>query len=121
MNEFKWGYQPRSSLVKDENGDLLADSKTVVNKWKSYFSLLLNVHNVSDVRQIETQTVEPLVPVRSHHEVGITFANLKKYKSPGSDQIPAELIQAGGETAVGLEVDVEKTKYVLVSRDQNAD
>jgi hypothetical protein len=23
---------------------------------------------------------------------------LKKYKSPGSDQIPAELIQAGGET-----------------------
>jgi hypothetical protein len=23
---------------------------------------------------------------------------LKKYKSPGSDQIPAELFQAGGET-----------------------
>jgi hypothetical protein len=26
INEFKWGYQPRSNLVKDENGDLLADS-----------------------------------------------------------------------------------------------
>jgi hypothetical protein len=26
------------------------------------------------------------------------IAKLKKYKSPGSDQIPAELIQAGGET-----------------------
>jgi hypothetical protein len=26
-----------------------------------------------------------------------TPAKLKKYKSPGSDQIPAELIQAGGE------------------------
>jgi hypothetical protein len=25
------------------------------------------------------------------------MAKLKKYKSPGSDQIPAELIQAGGE------------------------
>jgi hypothetical protein len=25
------------------------------------------------------------------------IAKLKKYKSPGSDQIPAELIQAGGE------------------------
>jgi hypothetical protein len=25
---------------------------------------------------------------------------LKKYKSPGSDQIPAELIQAGGEILV---------------------
>jgi hypothetical protein len=29
MNEFKVGYQPRSNLVKDENGDLLADSKSI--------------------------------------------------------------------------------------------
>jgi hypothetical protein len=29
--------------------------------------------------------------------VEIAMAKLKKYKSPGSDQIPAELIQAGGE------------------------
>jgi hypothetical protein len=28
--------------------------------------------------------------------VQITIAKLKKYKSPGCDQIPAELIQAGG-------------------------
>jgi hypothetical protein len=26
INEFKRGYQPRSNLVKDENGDLLAHS-----------------------------------------------------------------------------------------------
>jgi hypothetical protein len=31
-------------------------------------------------------------------EVETATAKLKKYKSPGSDQIPAELIQAGGET-----------------------
>jgi hypothetical protein len=29
--------------------------------------------------------------------VEIAIAKLKKYKSPGSDQIPTELIQAGGE------------------------
>jgi hypothetical protein len=29
--------------------------------------------------------------------VEIVVAKLKKYKSPGSDRIPAELIQAGGE------------------------
>jgi hypothetical protein len=52
INELKRGYQSRSSLVKDENGDLLADSNDIVNKWKSYFTHLLNVHNVSDVRQI---------------------------------------------------------------------
>jgi hypothetical protein len=55
------------------------------------------VHNVRDVRQIEVYTAEPLVPGPSL-EVEIEIAKLKKYKSPGSDQILAELIQARGDT-----------------------
>jgi hypothetical protein len=55
------------------------------------------VHNVSDVRKIEVHTAEPLVPGLSRLEVEIAIAKLKKYKSPGSDQIPAELIRAGGK------------------------
>jgi hypothetical protein len=47
------GCQPRNNLVKDENGDLLADSYNILNGWKNCFSQLLTVHNVSDVRQIE--------------------------------------------------------------------
>jgi hypothetical protein len=62
--------------------------------------LLLNVHNVSDVRQIELHTAEPLVPGPSHLESEIAIAKLKKYKSAGRDQILAELIQAGGERLV---------------------
>jgi hypothetical protein len=31
INEFKRGYQPRSNLVKGENGDLLADSHNILN------------------------------------------------------------------------------------------
>jgi hypothetical protein len=42
--EFKRGYQPRSNLVKDENGDLLADSHNIFNRWKHYFSQLLNIY-----------------------------------------------------------------------------
>jgi hypothetical protein len=41
INEFKRDYQPRSNFVKDENGDLLADSNNTVNRWKRYFSQLL--------------------------------------------------------------------------------
>jgi hypothetical protein len=37
---------------------------------------------------------EPLVPGCSRLEVETAIAELKKYKSSGSDQIPAELIQA---------------------------
>jgi hypothetical protein len=50
----------------DENGDLLAGSRNILNRWKNYVSQLLNVHPVSDVRQIEIRTAEPLVPCFSN-------------------------------------------------------
>jgi hypothetical protein len=40
---------------------------------------------------------EPLVPGPSCLEVKISIAKFKKYELPSSDQIPAQLIQAGGE------------------------
>jgi hypothetical protein len=82
INEFRGGYQPRYNLVKDENGDMLADSQNILNRWKNYFSQLLSVHNISDVRQIEVHTTEPLVPGPSHTKIEIAIAKLKKYKSP---------------------------------------
>jgi hypothetical protein len=57
----------------------------------------LNVHRARDVRQIEIHTAEPLVPDPSPSESEIAIAKLKRYKSPGNDQIPAELIHARGE------------------------
>jgi hypothetical protein len=38
----------------------------------------------------------------SHFDVEIAIAKLKNYKSSGIDQIPAALIQAGGETLVSV-------------------
>jgi hypothetical protein len=68
--------------VKDENGDMLADSHNISNRWKNYSSQLLNVHSASDVRQIEIHTAEPLEPDPSPFEVEIAIAKLKRYKSP---------------------------------------
>jgi hypothetical protein len=53
VNEFKKSSQPTSNFVKDENDHVLADSHNVLNRWKNYFSQLLNVCRVSDVRQTE--------------------------------------------------------------------
>jgi hypothetical protein len=83
VNEFKRSYQPRSNLLKDETGNLLVNSYNILNRWKNY-SQLLNVHNISEVTQVEVHTAEPLGPGPSHLEVEIIIAKLKKYKSPGS-------------------------------------
>jgi uncharacterized phage infection (PIP) family protein YhgE len=79
MDEFKSGYQPTNNLVKDKNGDLHAYSHNILNRWKKCLSQLLNVHNISDVSQIEVHMAEPLVPGPSRLEVEIAIAKLKKY------------------------------------------
>ena len=92
------GYQPRTKIVKDEKGDLVADSHSIMARWRNYFSQILNVHGVSDVRQAKIHTAEPLVPEPSALEVELAIEKLKSHKSPGIDQIPAALIKAGGST-----------------------
>ena len=47
-----------------------------------------------EVRHTEIHTAEPLVPEPSALEVELAIENLKSHKSPGIDQITAELIKA---------------------------
>jgi hypothetical protein len=69
-----------------------------LKRWKNYFCELLKVQGVGSVRQTEIHTAEPFVPEPSASGVEVAIGKLKRYKSPGVDQIPAELIQTGGET-----------------------
>jgi hypothetical protein len=93
INEFKKGYRPRINIIKDENGNLLADPQSILNRWKNFFNQVLNVHGVHNVGQTDIHTAEPLVPEPSLVEVEIVIGKLKSYKSPGTDQILAELIK----------------------------
>jgi hypothetical protein len=79
--------------VKDENGDVLADSHNILNMTKNYFSLSLNVKRASDVRQKEVHTAEPRVPQSSLFEDQITIVRFKKYKSPEIDHTQTEVIK----------------------------
>jgi hypothetical protein len=45
-------------MVKEENGELIADSHSILNRWKNYFYQLVDVHGVSNVRQTEIHTAE---------------------------------------------------------------
>jgi hypothetical protein len=55
INEFMRVFQPTKNLLKDENVDLLADSRSILNRRKNYFSHLLNAHNARCVTQITIQ------------------------------------------------------------------
>ena len=52
-------------------------------------------------RQAEIHTAEPLVPELNAFEVELAIGMLKSHKSPGIEEIPAELIKAGGGTICG--------------------
>ena len=77
---------------------MFADSYSILARWRNHFSQLLNIHEVNDVRQAELHTAEPLVPEPSAFEVELAVEKLKSHKSPGIDEIPAELFKAGGRT-----------------------
>jgi hypothetical protein len=62
INEIKRGYQPRTNVIKDDKGDLVADSHSILARWRNHFSQLLNIHGVNDARQTEVHMAEPLVP-----------------------------------------------------------
>ena len=114
ISDFKKGYQSRCNIVKDEKGDLVADSHGIVARWRNYFSQLFNVDGVKDVEQAEIHTAEPLVPEPSASEVELAIDKLKSNKTPGIDQIPAELIKAGSRT-----IYLEIHKLILFGRRRN--
>ena len=84
--------------MKDDTRDLVADSHSMLARWRNCISQLLNVHGVNDVRQTAIHTAESLVPETSASEVQLAIEKLKTHKSPGIDQIPAGMIKAGGKT-----------------------
>jgi hypothetical protein len=101
INDFKKGYQPRTNIVKDEKGDLVAESHSLLARYRQSFSQLLNVHWVTDVKQTVIHTAEPLVSEPSASDVDLAIEKLKSNKLPDIDQIPAELIKSGGRTIHG--------------------
>ncbi len=77
-------------------GDLVADSYSILARWRNCFSQLLNVHGVNDIKHAVIHTAESLVPEQNTFEFELAIEKLKSPKTPGIDQIRADLIKAGG-------------------------
>jgi len=77
---------------------MATDSHSILARWRNHFSQLLNVHGVKDVKHREMHTAEPLVLEPSAFQIEMAIEKLKKHKSPGVDQIPAEMFKAESRT-----------------------
>jgi hypothetical protein len=51
------------------------------------------VHSISDIRQVEGYTAEQVLPGQTHLGVEFAIEKSKRYKSPSSDLIPANLLK----------------------------
>jgi len=94
----KKSYQPRTNIVKDDKGNLVTDFHNILARWRKHFFQLLNSHEVNNVRQTETLTVELLAPEPNAFEVEKITEKLRGHKSTYIYHIPAELIEAVGRT-----------------------
>jgi hypothetical protein len=59
---------------------MLADSDSILNRWKDYFHQLLSVHGINEFRHTEMHTNESLVPEPNSFKVEIAIEKLKRYK-----------------------------------------
>jgi hypothetical protein len=81
ITEFKKGYQPKTNLVKDERGDLLADPQKILSRWKNYFCQLFNVQGPGSIMHTKIHTAEPFVPEPSAAEVEVAIRKTGKTKA----------------------------------------
>jgi hypothetical protein len=93
-SDLKKGYQPRTNIVMGEMGGLVADSHSILARWRNHFSQLLDIHGVNVVRQTKLHTAQTLVPKTIFFEAEWAIEKLKRHKTSRFDQI--ELIKAGG-------------------------
>ena len=58
ISDFMKAYQPRTNRVKDQTGDFVTGSYSIMVRQRQYFSQLLNVHVVNDIKHTDIHTTE---------------------------------------------------------------
>jgi hypothetical protein len=82
------------NYVQDDKGYLPADAQNILNRQKNHFCQLLNVYRVTDVRQTKIHTANQPASKPGAFQIKRATEKLKTYKSPGTDQILAQLNQS---------------------------
>ena len=93
--------QEKTTTVQARSGKCLTEEREILNQWTEYCSELYNHKANGDpsVLNCPKTDIEDDHPIL-RREVEASVQSLKKGKSAGVDNIPAELVQAGGEDVI---------------------
>ena len=93
--------QGRTTTIQDKDGKCLTEEQDILKRWSEYCSDLYNYRATGDpeVLNVPPATDNDNYPIL-REEVEAAVRSLKKGKSTGADNIPAELVQAGGEAMI---------------------
>ena len=95
------------NVIKDQTREMLIDEVKIKERWREYFSNLLNVENARE-QLGEVPAVEGPVHEISREEVKNAIKRMKKGKSPGCSGLPIDLIKHIGESRVDMMHDILK-------------
>ena len=109
VNEQTYGKQGRSTTVQDKSGKCLTKEEET-NRWTEYCSEIYVRERYYDNAVLHGEDIQLIL----REKVEAAVSALKKRKSAGVDNIPAELVQAGAATMT----DVLKKKAVTRSGEQ---
>ncbi len=96
INSIRKGFQSRSQLMKDENGNIITGENELIERCGKYYNDLLNVNNDCTESESDIHTAELNVEEPSFREVRDALRKLKNNKAAGNDSLPAELLKFGG-------------------------
>jgi hypothetical protein len=89
--------------IKNRHGIILMEPKEKADRWKEYFTELLNADILDNSkRRKNLYGAESMVSEVTQEEIYEAIKDLKNWKSPGSDEIPAEFIKYGGKKMQNL-------------------
>jgi hypothetical protein len=97
--------------VKIERDVFVTYSYSILTRWRKHFSQLFNVHGDNDIRH----TAEPLMSEQSDFEFEMAIGNLKRDKSPGTDQIPAECFKTWSRT---IRTDIQTVINSILNKEE---
>ena len=93
--------QGKATTVQDRSGKCLTEEQQILNRWTEYCCELYNHKANGDPSVLNCpQTQRPDGHPILCKEVEAAVQSLKKGKSAGVDNIPAELVQAGAEDVI---------------------